>query len=77
MLMTRKNIRWLLVVEQQEHERKLMGLVSAEDILRAFPADVNPFAVELADTRFARLTMDEIMRREVPTTTPETPTTNP
>ena len=35
-----------LVAEKREAGLHLLGIVSAKDVIRAFPPDVNPFAVE-------------------------------
>lgn len=72
-LMARKRVRRLPVTEQHGHELRLLGMISASDILHAFPPDVNPFAVEAPDARQAPQTAGEIMNRQVETTTPATP----
>lgn len=72
-LMARKRVRRLLVVQNQQNDTHLLGIVSATDILRAFPLDVNPFAVVPPDFRQAPHAVTEIMKRHVQTTTPETP----
>jgi acetoin utilization protein AcuB len=76
-LMALRGIRRLPVVEQGSKGSSLVGMVSATDILRAFPNDVNPFAVTVEDTHGTPVTTPvtaaEIMSRHVPTTTPETP----
>jgi len=71
-LMARKGIRRLPVVDLRS-KPSLVGMVSATDIIRAFPNDVNPFAVDVEDTNATPVTAAEIMIRHVPTTTPETP----
>ncbi len=72
-LMARKRVRRLPVTETHGSEVRLLGVVSASDILHAFPPDVNPFAVEAPDARQAPQTVGEIMNREIETTTPATP----
>src|SRR5260221_3141865 len=72
-LMARRGIRRLPVVEQRPKGPHLVGMVSATDIVRAFPADVNPFSVKVQDTPQAPVTAAEIMSRRVLTTPPETP----
>jgi acetoin utilization protein AcuB len=72
-VMIRKRIRWLLVVEGGTNQGRLRGLVSAEDVLHAFPPEVNPFSVEGPDARQTQLTAGEIMKKNAWTTTPETP----
>jgi CBS domain-containing protein len=41
-LMARGHVRRLLVVAPSVAEPRLVGIVSAGDVARAFPADVNP-----------------------------------
>ena len=72
-LMARKRVRRLPVTETHGPEVRLLGVVSASDILHAFPPDVNPFAVEAPDARQAPQTVGEIMNREIEKTTPATP----
>jgi acetoin utilization protein AcuB len=72
-LMARHHIRRLPVVEPRGKQVRLLGMVSASDILHAFPPDVNPFAVESSQLRESPATTGEIMRREVETTRPDTP----
>ena len=72
-LMARKDIRRLLIVSGEGHDVHLLGIVCANDIIRAYPPDVNPFAVEPADTGLSTHTIDEIMKRNPVTTTTETP----
>ena len=72
-LMATKRIRRLPVVEGQGNAARLVGMVSAKDILHAFPSDVNPFAVVAPDSRVAPVTAAQIMSRYLHTTTPDTP----
>lgn len=72
-LMARKRVRRLPVAEQQAHGLRLLGMVSASDILHAYPPDVNPFAVESPDAGEAPQTAGEIMNRQIETTSPATP----
>jgi len=71
-LMARRGIRRLPVVKPGPHGPALVGMVSATDILRAFPSNVNPFAVVAQETQQIPLTAGEVMR-PAPTTTPDTP----
>ena len=71
--MARKRIRRLPVIEKQSGGPVLVGIISATDILHAFPPDVNPFAVITPETGRAPVTVGEIMSRHLVTTTPETP----
>ena len=53
-LMALKRIRRLAVVEELASGPRLVGIVSAKDILHAYPPDVNPFGV-LASVREQKL----------------------
>jgi acetoin utilization protein AcuB len=71
-LMARRSIRQLPVVDR--HLNRLVGMVTATDILRAFPSDVNPFAIGAREThRTLGTTAEEIMNPNPLTTTPEAP----
>src|SRR6185437_6177188 len=72
-LMARKRIRRLPVVERRSSGPVLTGIVSATDILRAFPPNVNPFAVLPASPGRHDLTVGDIMSRHVVTATPQMP----
>lgn len=72
-LMARKGVRRLPIVSGEGHDVFLLGIVSATDILRAYPPDVNPFAVETPDAGLSTHTVGEIMKRNLVTTTIETP----
>lgn len=72
-LMARKRIRRLLVVDNEADGLRLLGIVSASDILHAFPPEVNPFAVITPEAKQAPATIRKIMNRDVRTTTPDTP----
>ena len=71
--MARKRIRRLPVIEKRPEGPRLTGMVSASDILHAFPPDVNPFAVITPEATRNLVTVGEIMSRYLVTTTPETP----
>ena len=51
----------------------LVGIVSAKDVLHAFPPDLNPFAVLGPDAGRNPETVAHIMSQRLQTTTPETP----
>ncbi len=72
-LMSRNHIRRLPVVETHSHDTHLLGIVSAKDILHAFPSNVNPFAVIAPDARTMPVHAAQIMSRQLQTTAPETP----
>jgi acetoin utilization protein AcuB len=72
-MMVARSIRRLPVVDA---EGKLLGLVSAQDVLHAFPMDVNPFTFAAGkgpDAATLRLTAADVMVKQPLTTTPETP----
>jgi acetoin utilization protein AcuB len=72
-IMAAQNIRRVPVVDSDE---QLIGLVSAQELLHAFPADVNPFvftAGKTPDPATLKLTAADIMLRAPITTAPETP----
>lgn len=72
-LMAHKRVRRLPVTEKQGDHLRVVGMISASDILHAFPPDVNPFAVEAPAERPGALTAGEIMNRQIESTTPATP----
>jgi acetoin utilization protein AcuB len=72
-LMARKQIRRLLVVEPREHGQFLLGIIAARDVLRVYPPEINPFAVEVPVLRQSLTEVGDIMHHELITTTPETP----
>ncbi len=72
-LMADKRIRRLPVVDA---DGKLLGLVSSQDVLHAFPADVNPFAFmsgKAPDAATSKLKAIDVMLSTPLTTTPEAP----
>ncbi len=72
-LMAREHIRCLPVLEPGAEAGPLVGIVTANDLLHAFPSDVNPFAAEPPDPRQTAMTCGSIMRRTFSSTTPDTP----
>ena len=70
-LMADNAIRRLpVVVSAQSDGLTLLGMLSATDLYRAYPADCNPFA---ANVPVISTTAEQVMSRTVLTTTPETP----
>lgn len=72
-MMVVRHIRRLPVLDAAG---KLLGLVSAQDVLHAFPMDVNPFTFAAGkgpDAATLRLTAADVMVTEPLTTKPETP----
>ena len=72
-LMARKRVRRLPVIEKHGDNERVIGMISASDILHAFPPNVNPFAVEAPVERPGAKTTMEIMNRQIESTTPATP----
>ena len=77
-LMMRQRIRRLPVIGAHG---ALLGIVTHSDVLHAFPPDINPFAINAAESIAAisaaadrvRLTATELMARDPHTTTPDAP----
>jgi len=80
-LMMRRRIRRLPVVSAPGERGRLLGVVTHSDVLHAFPPDINPFAINAADSIAAieaaagrvHLTAAELMTRDPRTTTPDAP----
>jgi acetoin utilization protein AcuB len=63
----------LPVIEQHAKIPHLVGVITATDILHAYPPEVNPFAILSRDTDRVHTTAGEIMSRSLQTVLPETP----
>src|ERR1019366_8188042 len=72
-LMAQKQVRRLMVVEKWADGPHLLGIISAKDVIHAFPPHVNPFAIEGPDARLTPTTVSQIMTANPRTTTPDTP----
>jgi len=72
-LMARKRVRRLLVVEPGPDGPHLLGIVSAKDVIHAFPPHINPFAIEGPDRLVTPTTIAQIMTASPRSTTPDTP----
>lgn len=78
-IMSRQRFRRLPVLESTDPHSKLLGMVSSQDVLHAFPADVNPlpFVGGGSDDKKAlpniALKAKDIMATDLVTTSPETP----
>ncbi len=72
-LMASMRVRRLLVTEPREGGIHLRGIISAKDVIHAFPPHVNPFAIEGPDARVTPTIVSEIMRWDLHTTTPDAP----
>jgi acetoin utilization protein AcuB len=83
-LMTRKKVRRLPVVSASPDGPRLLGIVTRSNVLHAFPADINPFAVNAADSIAAiergagknKVTAYDLMARDPQCTTPDAPIEN-
>jgi acetoin utilization protein AcuB len=72
-LMALNHVRRLLVVEVWADGPRLLGILSARDVVHAFPPHVNPFAIEGPDARLTPTMAGQIMTAAPRTVTPETP----
>ena len=70
--MDRRHVRRLLVTQDGTAGARLLGIVSAGDVARAFPPDVNPHSVVAADLRLGR-TVRDVMTSHPATVAPTTP----
>jgi acetoin utilization protein AcuB len=71
--MAARHIRRLPVIEQHANIPQPVGVITATDILHAYPPHVNPFAIMATDNRQAQVRARDIMSRTLQTVTPETP----
>ena len=72
-LMAARNIRRLPVIRLGEDGMHLLGLVSATDLYRAFPSNINPFSVATWGDIKITTTAEQIMSRQVLTVSGDTP----
>ncbi len=72
-LMTQRRVRRLLVAEPWPDGPHLLGIVSAKDVIHAFPPHINPFAIEVPDARLTPTTVAQIMTARPHTTTTDSP----
>jgi acetoin utilization protein AcuB len=70
--MARRRVRRLPVVRPSPDGARLVGIVSSHDVMRAYPASVNPFSPAAGDVALD-LSVAEIMSRAVHAIEPETP----
>lgn len=70
LLMVRRSIRHVVVVFESPDGPRLAGIVSAHDIARVYPPDLNPFSAEAVGRPIAR-PVSEVMTQVVQTVTPE------
>lgn len=72
MEMRRRRVRRLLVAEPFLWGEKLVGMVAKNDVVGAFPTNLNPFSIEVFEDTVPR-PVSAIMARNVQTTSPDTP----
>jgi acetoin utilization protein AcuB len=80
-LMTQRKIRRLPVVSASPEGPRLLGIVSHSDVLHAFPAEINPFAVNATESLEAleravgatKVTAADLMTHEPRVTSPDAP----
>jgi acetoin utilization protein AcuB len=72
-VMAQHQVRRLLVTETWADGTHLLGIVSAKDVIHAFPPHINPFAIEGPDARQTKTTVGEIMTARPHTTTVDSP----
>lgn len=72
-VMAEKHIRRLPVVEQHLISPHPVGIITATDILHAYPPQVNPFAITFSASEQTHITAFQIMSRALRTVIPETP----
>jgi acetoin utilization protein AcuB len=83
-MMARKRFRRLPVVMPSADGPRLLGIITHSNVLHAFPADINPFAVNAADSMAAiergagktKVTAADLMARDPQITSPEAPIEN-
>jgi CBS domain-containing protein len=71
--MAQNRVRRLVVVEHWADGPHLLGIISAKDVIHAFPPHVNPFAIEGPDARLTPTMVGQIMTASPRTVAPETP----
>jgi acetoin utilization protein AcuB len=72
-LMAVKRVRQLPVVARQLEAERLVGIVTATDIYRVFPPDLNPFSPAARDALPSCVTVEAVMNMSPLTTGPEAP----
>jgi acetoin utilization protein AcuB len=83
-LMATRKIRRLPVVNASPDGPRLLGIVTHSDVLHAFPADINPFAVNATESvdaleraaGAAKVTASDLMTRDPRVTSPDAPLEN-
>jgi acetoin utilization protein AcuB len=72
MEMNRRGFRHFPVVERTFNGSRMVGIVAKYDIARGFPANLNPFSIEVAHDTVSR-PVSSVMTEKVITTTPDCP----
>jgi acetoin utilization protein AcuB len=72
-LMSERRVRRLIVAENVAGGLRLLGIVSAKDVIHAFPPHINPFAIESPDLKTNSTTVAQIMTARPLTTSPDAP----
>lgn len=72
-IMAERHIRRLPVVEDHAGNLYPIGIITATDILHAYPPEVNPFAIAGTDAQQVNITAAHIMSRALQIVAPETP----
>lgn len=72
-LMAERQVRRLLVAEPWPDGPRLLGIITAKDVIHAFPPNVNPFAIAGPDASVSATTAGDIMTARPLTTTPDAP----
>jgi acetoin utilization protein AcuB len=70
--MNRRRFRHFPVVESSGNGAWMVGIVAKYDIARGFPANLNPFSIEVMDETVSR-PVSSVMTEQVITTTPDCP----
>jgi len=76
-LMSSHHIRRLPVTERRSGSTHVVGIVSARDLFRAAPFDVNPFAVMAPERLRSEVLVSDLMKLHPYTTTPDAPLEEP
>jgi len=72
-LMAERRVRRLLVAEHYPEGERLLGIISAKDVLHAFPPGVNPFAITGPAHSAGGKTVADIMTARPHCATPDEP----
>jgi CBS domain-containing protein len=71
--MAAKGVNRLPVIEKWADGTHVVGMITSNNIYRAYPADVNPFGSSTQDTFHSDVKVSQIMKRHPFTTTPDAP----